>query len=119
MHPKCHFLHYFKPYLYLGPFHIEIQYYFPLRSVFHNFFSNKELEWIKEYTKPILSESRYALITNNRSTSEKTNVHSVEDSLIRNSENFVYSKQGTVTGYGRFLVYLCMEGDDVERIMLC
>ena len=97
IHPKCHLVHHFKPYLYLGPFYIEIQYYFPLRSVFHNFFSDKELEWIKEYTKPILLESRYALITNTRSKSEKTDVISVEHSSIRNSENYVsYKDQVTL-----------------------
>ena len=97
MHPKCHFVHHFRPYLYLGPFHIEIQYYFPLRSVFHDFFSHQELEWIKEYTEPILSESRYALITNNKSKSEKTNVISVEHSSIGNSDNYVsYKDQVTL-----------------------
>ena len=57
--PKCHFVHHFSPYLKLGPFHIEVKLYMPFRTVIHEFFTEKEMDWMLVYSKPRLSASRY------------------------------------------------------------
>ena len=56
--PKCHFVHHFSPTLKLGPFHLEAKLYYPFRTVLHNFFTDKEMDWMMKYSKPRLSASR-------------------------------------------------------------
>ena len=60
--PKCHLVHHNHPFANLGPFHIEIKIYFPLRSIFHDFFTEKEMDWMLEYSKPRLTASRDAAV---------------------------------------------------------
>lgn len=55
---KCYFVHHFDPYLKLSPFHIEVKLYVPFRSIIHDFFVDRELEWMIAYSKPRLSATR-------------------------------------------------------------
>ena len=60
--PKCHLVHHNNPFANLGPFHIEIKIYYPLRSIIHDFFTEKEMDWMLEYSKPRLTASRNAAV---------------------------------------------------------
>ena len=55
---KCHLVHHFAPFLKLGPFHLEVKLYSPFRTVIHDFFTNKEMDWLMDYSKPRLSAAR-------------------------------------------------------------
>ena len=57
-HPKCHLVHYWNPFLIIGPFHIEVKFYEPFRTIIHEFFAEKEMDWIMEYSGPRLTKSR-------------------------------------------------------------
>ena len=39
--PKCHLAHHFDPFLSIGPFKLEVKFYFPLRTIIHEFFTKK------------------------------------------------------------------------------
>lgn len=56
--PKCHFVHHFDPYQKMGPFYLEVQLYRPLRSIIHDIFTEKEMNWMIEYSRPKLSSAR-------------------------------------------------------------
>ena len=56
--PKCRLIHHFNPYLKLGPFHLEIHFYWPFRGVFHDFLSDEEMQWMVEISIPRLSAMR-------------------------------------------------------------
>ena len=55
---KCHYVHHFEPYLNLGPFNLEVMMYWPFRTVIHDFFTDYEMDYIKNYTRPKLSSTR-------------------------------------------------------------
>ena len=55
---KCHFVHHFDPFLSLGPFNLEVKLYYPFRTVVHDFFTEKEMSWMMEYSKPRLTAAR-------------------------------------------------------------
>ena len=65
--PKCHLVIHFNPFLKLGPFHIEVKLYYPLRAMFHDFFVAHEMDWMKQKSKPSLSSTRSFLSTNQTS----------------------------------------------------
>ena len=50
--PKCHFVHHFMPFLKIGPFRLEVKLYIPFRTVIHDFFSKKEMDWMMDYSRP-------------------------------------------------------------------
>ena len=56
--PRSIWMHHFDPYLRLGPFKFQILNYFPFRSIFHDFFTLNEVEWITSYSQPKLSNKR-------------------------------------------------------------
>ena len=56
--PKCHLIHHSNPFLRIGPFQMEVKFYFPFRTIIHAFFAEKELDWLMEYSRPRLSSSR-------------------------------------------------------------
>ena len=58
LHSKCHLVHHFNPFLNLGPFNIEVMFYKPFRTIIHDFFTETEMDWMMEYSKPRLSASR-------------------------------------------------------------
>ena len=68
---KCHYAHHFDPYLTIGPFHIEIAQYWPLRSTFHDFFTASEMDWMMTYSRPKLSMSRQVSGTEENSKSDR------------------------------------------------
>ena len=68
-YPICQFLHRSSPFLMLGPFHLDIKLYSPFRSVFRDFFTPKEMNWMIEYSKPRLSASR--TVTQSKAASSK------------------------------------------------
>ena len=71
---KCHFVHHFNPFTILGPFHIEVQFYQPFRTIIHDFFTENEMDWMMTFSKPRLSASRAGTIpesTKQLSTSER------------------------------------------------
>ena len=51
-------LHHLDPFLRLGPLKFEIIHNHPFRSIFHDFFSIKEVNWMIGYTQPRLSDKR-------------------------------------------------------------
>ena len=57
-HPKCHLVHHWNPFLIIGPFHIEVKFYEPFRTIIHEFFTEKEMDWIMGYSGPRLTKSR-------------------------------------------------------------
>lgn len=56
--PKCKWLHHFDPYLKLGPIKLEIAKRSPWTVVFHDLLSEKEMNFLIEYSKPRLSRNR-------------------------------------------------------------
>ena len=68
--PKCHFVHHFSPTLKLGPFHLEVKLYYPFRTIIHDFFTDKEMNWMLQYSKPRLTKSREGTVPS--STTSKT-----------------------------------------------
>ncbi len=66
---KCRLLHHNNPFLKLGPFKMEEILKMPFRMILHDFFSEEEMAWIVEYSKPRLSKAR-------STTDEKIKVHS-------------------------------------------
>ena len=56
--PKCHLIHHFDPYQIIGPFHLAVPLYSPLRAIAHDIFSENEMNWIMEYSRPKLSSMR-------------------------------------------------------------
>ena len=59
------------PYLLIGPFHIEIENYSPLRSIFHDFFTEGEIDWMILYSLPRLSTARRIESDRNRKAFER------------------------------------------------
>ena len=55
---RSQLLHHSNPFLKLGPFKFEIIHHHPFRSIFHEFFTIKEIDWMIEYTQPRLSDKR-------------------------------------------------------------
>ena len=55
---QCLFLHHNDPYLMLGPFKLEVHSRSPLRTVMADFFTEVEMDWLIEYSKPRLSAAR-------------------------------------------------------------
>ena len=81
---KCHFVHHFNAFLKLGPFCLEVKLYYPFRSVVHDFFTDQEMEWMMEYSKPRLSASRKIL--------------KVQDSLTKSQLRYGGTREGKI-GY--------------------
>ena len=57
-HPKCHFVHHWNPFLIIGPFHIEVSFYQPFRTIMHDFYTENEMNWILEFSSLSLRRSR-------------------------------------------------------------
>ena len=56
---RCTYLHHSNPYLKLGPFKIEKFMSSPLRLIFHDILSEREMDFLIEYSTPRLSNARY------------------------------------------------------------
>ena len=56
---RCTYLHHSDPYLKLGPFKIEMFMSSPLRLIFHDILSEREMDFLIEYSTPRLSNARY------------------------------------------------------------
>ena len=69
--PSCHFLHHFNKYNILGPFNIEVKYYYPMRILFHDFLFDEEMEWMQEISRAPLKSTMHWLISNNNSSIEQ------------------------------------------------
>ena len=69
--PRCHLVHHFSPYLMLGPFHLDVKLYHPFRTVIHDFFTEKEMVWMKEHSKPRLTASRKGTIPKSSASRSK------------------------------------------------
>jgi len=54
----CKFLHHSNPFLKLAPIKFEVIHHQPFRSIFHDFFSIKEVDWMIGFTQPRLSDKR-------------------------------------------------------------
>ena len=46
------------PFLKIGPFRLEVKLYIPFRTVIHDFFSKKEMDWMMDYSRPSLTAAR-------------------------------------------------------------
>ena len=57
---NCHHVHHNDPYMAIGPFSIEVISYWPLRTIFHNFYTDDEMQWMISYSRPRLSTAREA-----------------------------------------------------------
>ena len=55
---RCKLLHHRNPYLKLGPFKVEVASDAPVIMIFHDFFTEEEMIWLVEYSKPRLSRGR-------------------------------------------------------------
>ena len=56
--PKCRLIHHIDPYLKVGPFRLEVHFYLPFKGTFHDFYSEKEMQWMVKSSIPLLSPSR-------------------------------------------------------------
>ena len=56
--PKCHFVHHFNPFLKISPFLLEVKFHSPVRTIFHDIFFTKEIDWIIKHVKPKLTKLR-------------------------------------------------------------
>ena len=97
--PKCRLIHHFNPYLKLGPFHLEIHFYWPFRGVFHDFLSDEEMQWMVEISIPRLSAMRASkrkqqlsnANSNYKSKSKKSNTY--QKSIVTWLLDIEYSEQ--------------------------
>ena len=69
--PSCHFLHHLDNYNRLGPFHIEVKYYYPMRILFHDFLYDEEMEWMYESSRSPLKSTMLWLTSNNITSFEQ------------------------------------------------
>ena len=69
--PSCHFLHHLNSYNRLGPFHIEVKFYYPMRILFHDFLYDEEMEWMQETSKVPLKSTMLWLTSNDITSSEQ------------------------------------------------
>ena len=74
LEPKCHFVHHSNPFLCIGPFEIEVKFYMPFRTIIHNFFTEIEMHWLMEYSKPRLTKSREGSIDQSSLDLTKSNL---------------------------------------------
>ena len=58
----------------LGPFHLEVKMYNPFRTVIHDFFTSKEMNWMLEYSKPRLSASRQGTVPSSTTSLTKSDL---------------------------------------------
>ena len=56
--PLCQLLHHNDPYLKLGPFKLEVFLWQPYRTILHDFLTDKEMNWMMDYSRPRLSKTR-------------------------------------------------------------
>ena len=47
-----------KSSFFAGPFKLEVHMWAPYRTVFHDFLTEREMDWMIEYSKPRLSKTR-------------------------------------------------------------
>ena len=55
-------VHHFTPFLKLGPFNLEVKLYIPFRTIIHDFFTETEMDWMLEFSKPRLTASRHGTL---------------------------------------------------------
>ena len=55
---QCHFVHNFNPYLKLGPAQLEVYSKVPVKVMFHDVLSQKEIDYMIEISLPNLSRRR-------------------------------------------------------------
>ena len=65
---RCAYLHHADPYLRLGPFKIEIFLASPFRSIFHDILTEKEMDYLIDYSSPRLSNARDVPNSNKHAT---------------------------------------------------
>ena len=63
---RCAYLHHSDPYLRLGPFKIEILLASPFRSIFHDILTEKEMDYLIDYSSPRLSNARHVPASNQK-----------------------------------------------------
>ena len=97
--PKCHFVHHFTPMLKLGPFHLEVKLYYPFRSIIHDFFTEKEMDWMLEYSKPRLTASREGAVPSSTTSQTKS------DLRYKHNERTGYSVAKAVTTWLQGIKY--------------
>ena len=84
--PKCRLIHHFNPYMKVGPFHLEVHFYWPFRGVFHDLLIEKEMQWLVDISIPQLSASRSSM---KEKKSVDTNFEKNKDSIKSNYEKSV------------------------------
>ena len=57
-YPTCNMMHHSNTFLKLGPFNIEYVEFEPYRIVIHDFFTDLETDWVRNYSTPLLSSDR-------------------------------------------------------------
>ena len=91
--PKCHFIHHINPYLKVGPFSLEMHFYIPFRGIFHDFFSEKEMQWTIKSSLLELSASK-----SHKNESKSFFIHKPRTSLHKNLKKpKIYEKAAITT----------------------
>ena len=102
--PKCGYLHHFDPYLRLGPFKVEVALRSPYLSILHDLLTEKEIEWMIEYSTPRLSRVRgnMGIITPKHEKSDKTKrrtIHKTVQCWIKDIEYDPYNEDNDRFNY--------------------
>ena len=88
---KCHLVHHSKQFLRLGPFPFEIKRRYPFRAIFHHFFTEKEMNYIKFYSAPRLSLARSSMGANEHGISNENSYKHM------NTEKNIIQRKAVIT----------------------
>ena len=58
----------------MGPFLLEVKLYIPFRTIIHDFFTEKEMNWMLEYSKPRLTTSREGSVPSSTTSQTMSNL---------------------------------------------
>lgn len=55
---NCHYNNHLEPFLIIGPFPVEVRQRSPKLVIYHDFFTEKEMKWMIDYSTPLLTNAR-------------------------------------------------------------
>ena len=95
--PRCHYVHHFVPYLKLGPFHLEVKMYIPFRTIVHDFFTEHEMNWMMDFSRPALTSSRINQVSSpsNKTSESKDKVEVVSKAITNWFHDIQYNEEQT------------------------
>ena len=55
---NCRYIDHLEPFLVIGPFPVEVRLRAPKLVIYHDFFTEKEMKWMRDYSTPLLTNVR-------------------------------------------------------------